>query len=316
MSSLLTPGALHRAVADNDTAAAARLLRRGGVAASGRAARADSPSAGAPSAIGAADAVTTPGLDGRSALRLATLLAGRDQILRLMHNAAGPGARVGPHPKPIATMSPPPPLGARLLGARARIADVVGAAAVAPPQCCLHGCSGRGHCQGGACVCEVAWRGVDCGLSAAAVGAAARRCTHGGARARSGIFVSGSTLPVAASVPTPPTLSRYGADARDCAGAAVATIDPGRNDLYTALDVFLLRLLADSDARAPAEACAALTWAPLYGLRLHSNLDGGVWARLAALAASRRRPIAMGAAPRLHEVPLDVGVCGLPQVGE
>ena len=56
MSSLLTPGALHRAVADNDTAAAARLLRRGGVAASGRAARADSPSAGAPSAIGAADA--------------------------------------------------------------------------------------------------------------------------------------------------------------------------------------------------------------------------------------------------------------------
>ena len=131
MSSLLTPGALHRAVADNDTAAAARLLRRGGVAASGRAARADSPSAGAPSAIGAADAVTTPGLDGRSALRLATLLAGRDQILRLMHNAAGPGVRVGPHPKPIATMSPPPPLGARLPGARARIADVVGAAAVA-----------------------------------------------------------------------------------------------------------------------------------------------------------------------------------------
>ena len=306
MSSLLTPGALHRAVADNDTAAAARLLRRGGVAATGRAARANTPSA--------VDVVTAPGLDGRSALRLATLLGGRGQILRLMHDAAGLGVGAGPHPNPIAT-SPPPPLGAQLLGGRTRIADVVGAAAVAPPQCCLHGCSGRGHCQGGACVCEVGWRGVDCGLSAVAVGAAVRRCTHGGARARSGIFVSGSTLPVAASVPTPPTLSRYGADARDCAGAAVATIDPGRNDLYTAVDVFLLRLLADSRARAPAEACAALTWAPLYGLRLHSNLDGGVWARLAALAASRRRPFAAGAAPRLHEVPLDVGVCGLPQVG-
>ena len=164
-------------------------------------------------------------------------------------------------------------------------------------------------------MCEVGWRGVDCGVSAAAVGAAARRCTHGGARARSGIFVSGSTLPVAASVPTPPILSRYGADARDCAGTAVATIDPGRNDLYTGLDVFLLRLLTDSHARALAERCAAITWAPLYGLRLHSNLDGGVWARLAALAASRRLPIAAGAAPRLHEVPLDVGVCGLPQVG-
>ena len=104
-----------------------------------------------------------------------------------------------------------------------------------------------------------------------------------GARARGGIFVSDSTLPVAAAVPTPPTLSRYGAQARDCAGAAVATLDPGRNDLYTALDVFLLRLLAEGDtteggARAPADACAALTWAPLYGLRLHSNLDTGVWA--------------------------------------
>ena len=73
MPSLFTPGALHRAVADNDTAAAARLLRL-----------ANAPHAGeGATAIGAADAVTAPGLDGRSALRLATLLAGQDQILTL-----------------------------------------------------------------------------------------------------------------------------------------------------------------------------------------------------------------------------------------
>ena len=162
-------------------------------------------------------------------------------------------------------------------------------------------------------MCERGWRGVDCGLSAASVNAASRRCARGGAHARGGIYISGVTLPVAASVPTPPTLTRYGANALDCAGAAVATIDPGRNDLYTALDVFLLRLLADDRARAPSEACAALTWAPLYGLRHHSNLDLGVWSRLAALAAARRRPFTAGAAPWLHEVPLDRGVCGLPQ---
>ena len=61
-----------------------------------------------------------------------------------------------------------------------------------------------------------------------------------------------------------------------------------------------MRLLAEGDtteggARAPADACAALTWAPLYGLRLHSNLNVGVWARLAALAASRRPSAAEGA---------------------
>ena len=201
-------GPLLRAVADNDTAAAARALH-GGCGGGGGGGR-----DGGCGARGAAADV--PGLDGRTPFQLAALLGGREQIMHLLHDAGRASAAAAHMAAASGSPPPPPPPPPPPMLAREECASgVVAAAPPMPAQCCVHGCSGHGQCRGGVCVCEGEGRpGHGSASCSGRTGHAEGRPRSGppvttqpcGGGIRDGIFVSDATLPVAAALPTPPTL--------------------------------------------------------------------------------------------------------------
>ena len=176
-------------------------------------------------------------------------------------------------------------------------------------RCCLHGCHGRGRCVEGRCYCPRAWSGPDCGVPSPSV--------------RAGndlgiVYIGAAGQRLAETMPTRVCrFERCGGreegrglrGAGVCEGAPITTLDPGSHGIYLPPDVMLVRLLAEGGrVRARRPSCGALSWHPLYSVRLYKNLNVRLKWRVQASATDVRIASADGTR-WIHEEHLDRGEC-------